>query len=206
VQIWELDKLGLFIAFVIPGFISIKCYQLLFPGTERPTADQIIDAIAYSSINYAILFVPIILVENSGIKASHIYIYYAFYVIVLFIAPILWVVAWKYLRTHDLFQRNAPHPTAKPWDYVFAQRKQFWLKIILKDGTIIAGRYGPKSFASSAPAEEQIYLEESWIINENGGFLREKKNTAGVMVLSREIAYIEFRNDGETDAQRQETN
>lgn len=204
-QIWDLDKLALFIAFVIPGFISIKCYQLLFPGTERSTADQLIDAIAYSSINYAILFLPIILVENSGIKISHIYIYYAFYALVLFVAPILWVFAWKYLRTRDLFQRNAPHPTAKPWDYVFGQRKPYWLKVVLKDGTTIAGRYGPKSFASSAPADEQIYLEESWVLNEKGGFVREKNKTAGVLVLSKEIAYIEFRNDGEGNEQRQET-
>jgi len=39
-EIWEIDKLVLFIAFVIPGFISIKCYQLLFPGTEKSASDQ----------------------------------------------------------------------------------------------------------------------------------------------------------------------
>lgn len=201
-RIWELDKLILFIAFVIPGFVSIKCYQLLFPGTERPTSDQLVDAIAYSSINYAILLIPIIFVENSSLKENYIYLYYIFYTFVLLIAPIIWVVAWKYLRTHNLFQRSAPHPTAKPWDYVFSQRKSYWLKVVLKDGTTVAGKYGAKSFASSAPADEQIYLEESWILNDNGGFLREKNNTAGVIVLSKEISYIEFRNDGENDEQR----
>ena len=79
------------------------------------------------------------------------------------------------------------------------------MKIVLKDGTTIAGRYGQNSFASSAPAEEQVYLEESWMLNEKGGFMRKKNNTAGVMVISKEIAYIEFRNDGENDEQRQET-
>jgi hypothetical protein len=101
-----------------------------------------------------------------------------------------------------VFQRNAPHPTAKPWDFVFSQRKSYWLKVVLNDGTTIAGRYGPKSFASSAPAEEQIYLEESWLLNDKGGFMREKNNTEGVIVLSKEIAYIEFRNDGESDDRR----
>tara|TARA_R110001599_G_C12043752_1_gene641422 strand:+ start:73 stop:657 length:585 start_codon:yes stop_codon:yes gene_type:complete len=193
-DIWEIDKLALFLAFVIPGFISIKAYQLAFPGTERATSDQLIDAIAYSSINYALLIFPIIAIESGTLRESCKFLYYLFYVFVLFIAPIIWVLIWKYLRTRDFFQRNAPHPTAKPWDYVFSKRKSYWVKVTLKDGTIIAGLYADKSFASSAPAQEQIYLEETWIVNEKGGFERAKNNTAGVIILSSEISYIELRN------------
>lgn len=192
-DIWELDKFILFIAFVIPGFISIKCYQLFFPGLSRPTSEQIIDAIAYSSINYAVLILPIIGIENSTLKTIYPFLYYLFYILVLFIAPIIWVLLWKFLRTRDFFQRNAPHPTAKPWDYVFSQRKPYWVKAILKDGQIIAGRYAENSFASSAPAEEQIYLEETWLLNEKGGFVRKKNDTAGVIILSKEISHLELR-------------
>lgn len=192
-DIWEIDKLALFLAFVIPGFISIKAYQLAFPGTERATSDQLIDAIAYSSINYALLIFPLISIESGNIQESYKFLYYLFYVFVLFIAPIIWVLIWKYLRTRDFFQRNAPHPTAKPWDYVFAQRKPYWVKVKLKNGTIVAGRYADKSFASSAPAPEQVYLEETWLLNDNGGFERAKNNTAGVIILSSEISHIELR-------------
>ncbi len=193
-DIWEIDKLALFLAFVIPGFISIKVYQLAFPGTERATSDQLIDAIAYSSINYALLIIPIISIESGNLQESYRFLYYLFYVFVLFIAPIIWVLIWKHLRTRDFFQRNAPHPTAKPWDYVFAQRKPYWVKVTLKDGAIIAGRYADKSFASSAPAPEQIYLEETWVLNDKGGFERAKNDTAGVIILSDDISHIELRN------------
>lgn len=192
-DIWEIDKLALFLAFVIPGFISIKAYQLAFPGTERAISDQLIDAIAYSSINYAFLIFPIIAVESGALSETYKFLYYLFYVFVFFIAPIIWVLIWKYLRTRDFFQRNAPHPTAKPWDYVFSQRNPYWVKVTLKDGTVIAGRYADKSFASSAPSPEQIFLEETWILNKNGGFERAKNNTAGVLVLSNEISHIELR-------------
>ena len=171
-DIWEIDKLALFFAFVIPGFISIKAYQLAFPGTERATSDQLVDAIAYSSINYALLIFPIISIESGNLQESCRFLYYLFYVFVFFVAPIIWVIIWKYLRTRDFFQRNAPHPTAKPWDYVFAQRKPYWVKVTLKDGTIIAGRYADKSFASSAPDPHQIHLEETCKLNDNGGFKR----------------------------------
>jgi len=193
VDIWEIDKLAIFIAFIIPGFICIKAYQLFFPGTERATTDQLVDAVSYSSINYALLIFPIISIESGGLKESDGFLYYLFYIFVLFIAPIVWVLIWKYLRTRDFFQRNAPHPTAKPWDYLFAQRKPYWVKVTLKDGTIIAGRYADKSFASSAPAQEQIYLEETWMLNRNGGFERAKNNSAGVIILSNEISHIELR-------------
>lgn len=192
-DIWDVDKLALFIAFIIPGFISIKAYQLLFPSATISTSDQLVDAIAYSSINYAVLIFPILGIESSQLKTIHPFLYYVFYIFVLFLAPILWVFIWRFLRTREFFQRNAPHPTAKPWDYVFSQRKPCWMKVHLKDGTIIAGRYAEKSFASSAPAEEQIYLEETWILNENGGFERAKNNTTGVIILSSEISHIELR-------------
>jgi len=197
VDIWEVDKLILFLAFFIPGFISVKVYQLIYPGTERPNSDMITDAIAYSCINYAIFSGPILLVDGFNLLEKHPGWFVAFCILALFIAPILWVVIWKWIRTRDIFQRNAPHPTAKPWDYVFAQRKQYWAKITLQDKTVIGGLYGSKSFASSAPAEEQIYLEETWVINKNGGFDRRKNDTEGVIILGRDISYIEFRKHGD---------
>ncbi len=34
-NIWEADKLVLFLIFFIPGFVSIKVYDLLIPGEQR---------------------------------------------------------------------------------------------------------------------------------------------------------------------------
>lgn len=52
-DIWELNKLILFIAFVVPGFVSLKVYELLLPRAPRDAPQQVVDAVAYSSINYA---------------------------------------------------------------------------------------------------------------------------------------------------------
>lgn len=102
------------------------------------------------------------------------------------------MVIWKFLRTRKIFQKIAPHPTQKPWDFVFSKREPYWVKVTLKDGTKIAGRYSGDSFASSAPAQEQIYLEETWLLNEKSGFDRPKKRTAGVIILSSDISYVEL--------------
>ena len=198
-DIFDTDKLILFILFAIPGFISIKIYQLTTPGTLRPVADELIDAVFYSSVNYAIMFVPIIFVEDSSLKENYEYLYLIFYLFTLFIAPILWVFALKYIRTGDVFQRYAPHPTTKPWDFVFSQKKTYWMRIHLKDGTVLGGLYGFNSFTSSSPAPEQIYLEECWVLNEKEGFERKQNDTAGLLVIGNDISYIELvtYNDGE---------
>ncbi|MCX6998843.1 MAG: DUF6338 family protein [Candidatus Sumerlaeota bacterium] len=191
-EIWQTDKLLLFIAFVIPGFISLKVYELLHPGILKDPGKQLIDAVAYSCVNYALLFWPIHLVESSALVKIYPNIHVAFCVFVILIAPIIWVILWSYIRTRKILLKVVHHPTQKPWDYVFSKREPYWIKIFLKDGTKIGGKYAGKSFTSSAPAEEQIYLEETWILNDKGGLERPKKRTAGVIITSKEISYIEL--------------
>lgn len=197
-NIWELDKLILFILFVVPGFVAIKAYEVLIPSQMKDSSKQIVDAITYSCINYALLFVPMMMVEKSNLSAEYPYSHYAFYFFVIFVSPILLVFSWKWLRTTNLAQNNAPHPVLKPWDYVFMQRRFYWVKVILKNGDVIGGLYRNKSFASSYPAPEQIFLEQTWIIGEKGGFERPKNDSAGIIILSDEIAYIELRNYSES--------
>lgn len=191
-NIWEADKLLLFIAFVIPGFISLKVYELLNPGVQKESSKQIIDAITYSCVNYAILFAPILAVERSALSKESPNLYSVFFLAVLFLAPIIWALLWQWIRTIKFIQKAIPHPTQKPWDYVFSKREPYWVKVVLRDGTKIGGKYSGNSFASSAPADEQIYLEETWIVNEKGGLERKKKQTAGAIILSKDIAFIEL--------------
>ena len=191
-DIWETDKLILFIAFVMPGFISIKIYDLLSYGNKVKSAESIIDAITYSSLNYALFAMPIWLVETNNLNIYFPFLYVLFYFIVLFISPILIAWMWQKLRKSNFFQTQMTHPIAKPWDYVFSQRKSYWVKITLKNGKLIGGKYAENSFSSSYPEEEQLYLEETWIMKDNGGFDRPKKRTSGILISSNEILYIEF--------------
>lgn len=191
-DIWQLDKLLLFIAFVIPGFISIKVYTLLYPGDKKEASSVLIEAITYSCINYA-FFLPLIMVleKNPSFKVST-FLHYILYISVLLIAPILWTFLWKQIRESDKFQKFMPHPTLKPWDFIFSQGKSYWVVITLKNGEKIGGKYSDGSFTSSYPADEQIYLKECWVINKYGGFERKKNDTDGVIVIGSEISYVEF--------------
>ncbi|EKO4006960.1 DUF6338 family protein [Vibrio fluvialis] len=188
-SIWEVDKLVLFIAFVIPGFISIRAYELFFPGNNEDSSKKLIDAITYSCVNYALLFPLIYWVENAQ---ENIIIQVCFYSLVLFFAPVLWVYIWKRIRETQYVQDRLPHPANRPWDYVFSQRKPYWIIVTLKDGTKLAGKYGGKSFVSSCPNKEQIYLEQSWELNAEGGFERAHEQSSGVLIITDEISYLEL--------------
>lgn len=195
-DIFEEGKLTLFIGFLVPGFIAIKIYELLSPSRQVDSSKLVIDAVAYSCMNYAILLWPISVVENSNIRQTHPNLYILFYVFVLFLAPVILVVGWKYLREVEFIQRFVPHPTQKPWDFVFGKRRCYWVIVTLKTGEKVGGMYGPSSFSSSAPAGEQIFLEEEWLLNAEGGFERKVEQSSGVIVTS-DISMIEFFYSGE---------
>ena len=190
-NIWDGDRLLVFIAFVIPGFIGLKVYELRNPRVHKDSSKQIIDAIIYSCINYAILFWPILVVERSGLRNTSPYLYGAFYFCVLVVAPVIWAFLWLWIRKWEIMQNIFPHPTQKPWDYIFSKRASYWAKVTLQDGTQIAGKFAENSFVSSSPAKEQIYLEETWIINDKGYLERKEERSAGVIIVS-EIAYVEL--------------
>lgn len=192
VDIWSADKLVLFIAFVVPGFVSIKTYELLSSGGAKEPASQIVDAVAYSSVNYALLLWPIFEVESHNVRETSPTWYILFYVFVLLVAPISWAALLCKLRETQFLQRSLPHPTARPWDYVFSQRTPHWVIVTLKDGKKIAGKFDSRSFASSAPSSEQLYLEETWVLNDAGGFERPRVGSAGILILSTEIASVEL--------------
>ena len=207
-DIWNIDKLVLFIAFVIPGFLILKANAVLGLEPAADSSKQIVDAVAYSCVNYALLCLPILTVESSTLKKVNLEGYLIFYGFVILVAPLLWAVLWRWLRTTQFFQRVLPHPTTKPWDYVFRQRRRYWILITFKDGKQVAGRYDSRSFSSASPALDQIYLEQTWVVNADGGFERQRENSAGILVLGSEIRTIEFFNVllGETNGDQADTN
>lgn len=191
-DIWNLDKLTIFIVFAIPGFLMLKTNAVL--GLEPPadSSKQIIDAVAFSCINYAFLAWPILQIEAADVRHTHPDSYMAFYGFAVLIAPVLLAVSWRLLRCTQLVQRILPHPTARPWDFVFSKRIRYWIIVTFKDGKQVAGKYSGKSFSSAAPAPEQIYLEEAWVLNQDGGFERPRTNSAGLLILGGEIRTLEL--------------
>lgn len=186
----------IFLVFVIPGFVALKAYEMFVPGGARTGAVKVIDAVAYSCVIYAVLGVPLYWLLTSEWAAKNPTGIMIALISVFFGVPVAAAAVWRVIRQTKLLQAVAPHPTLKPWDYVFSQRKPYWVKVYLTDGLIYPGKFSGNSFASSPPADEELFLEECWLLNEKGGFDRAKKQTAGVILLKGHIKAVELSHFG----------
>jgi len=191
-NIWQIDKLILFLIFFVPGFISIKVYSLLVAGEKRDFSKDFLEVVGYSSLNFAALSWLIILIHSADFYTHHKVWYVIFLFVILFIVPLLWPFLFVKIVTWKPIAKYIVHPIQKPWDYVFSKKKSFWVIVHLKDGKKIGGRFDMNSFASSYPSEEQIYLEEVWELNDKGAFVKAIERSKGIIILGKDILAIEL--------------
>ena len=187
------ETLRLIFIFFVPGFISMKVYDLFVPSERRDFSKSLFEAISFSCINFAILYWPIVAIHSNSFHDQNPVAYYLLALGILLIAPILWPILFLKITSLHFMRRKIIDPVLKPWDKVFGQRKAYWVIIHLKDGRRIGGRYGKNSFSSTYPADEQIYLEEVWQVDQTtGGFKEKVPQTQGLIVSKERFQLIEF--------------
>lgn len=191
-EIFETNKIVLFIIFFIPGFISMKAYHLMIASEKINFSESIGEAIAFSSINYAALSWLIILIDKFDLMNKHFSLFVLSVIFIIFIAPIFWTIIFVWLSKSKKLRKYILSPIKNPWDYYFEKKKSCWVIINLKNGEKIGGVYSDNSFSSAYPHKEQIYLEELWDIDSKGNFLKKVSRTDGVIIIGDEIKSIEF--------------
>jgi hypothetical protein len=194
-DIWDVDSLLLFLIFFIPGFISIKIYDLLVPSERRDFSNAVYEAIGYSCLNYSAMIWLILILYYQNIFETNFYGFIAAVFIMVLITPIIWPIIFYKFATSERFSKHIIHPMKKPWDYVFKKGESYWVIFnVLVDKNIIklGGIYGTNSFTSSYPAEEQIYIEEVWKLDENGKFEKPIEKSKGMIINGKNILAIEL--------------
>jgi hypothetical protein len=78
------------------------------------------------------------------------------------------------------------------WDWLFSQQKPYWVEVTLKNGSRILGLYDERSFAGKEPECRDLYLEAAYRRLENGEWAP-LEDTAGILIMSDQIAVLEFR-------------
>lgn len=195
-DIWETNKLILFIAFFVPGVISIKVYSLLVPAKGKTATQNILDAVTYSCINYALLSWLIYIDIQYELYKNYPIWHIIILIVVLFLSPILLGFGYFILRKIKWISKHLQDPTPTPWDYAFGKRdgnkrEGYWIILELTDGTKIGGKYGKQSASSIFPNKEQIFLQEVWDIK-GRKFIKAVGRSKGVIVSGRCVKSIEF--------------
>ncbi|MBI1325967.1 hypothetical protein GC170_22630 [bacterium] len=191
-DIWSLDKIFLFTLLAVPGFISLKLYDINTSGYYRDSSKQLIDIVTYSCLNLAFCAFPIYVIEYYLKECMPGFLYFIFYFSVIFVVPLFSAILLYWFRTTRFARKYLPHPLHRSWDFVFFNSQCFWVKIVLKSKEVLYGYYGENSFTSTDPAHYQIYLEQVWRKNRSGGFKEMKSETKGLIVSMSEISYMEF--------------
>ena len=203
----EADKVLLFLFCVVPGFVALKAYETMSGWRSGDTSRQLMDALTYSFANYVVCAFPVWWMHQHGVPQEHPFWYGAFWLFTVLILPVSLSLGFWKLRTSRFMQSSFPHPVGRAWDYVFSRRTRHWVIVTLKDGKQFAGKYDSRSFSSSAPHPEQLYLEQAWKLTASGGFDRARRDTAGILLLGSEIVSVELFNITEGVANdRQEIN
>jgi hypothetical protein len=187
----DIDKIQLLVAFVAPGFVSLKVWGILNSSPRFRLSESLTEAVVYDSWN-ALFFVGLF---NALERVHHLLAYG----VVCVLLPILWPVL-VYSITKTRYLRTKMTPTA--WDYFFYRREDCFLLLHLKNGVLLGGLFSTKSFASSFPEKEILYLSQLWKLDKDGRFKEPLKMSGGLLVNYDEVSFIEIFN---LDFQQNET-
>ena len=188
----SLDKIPLLLIFFVPGFISLKVFDLLVPGEKRNWQGALFEAVGFSCINFALTFWVFFLINSADFYRRQRFWYYLIHFGILFILPIVWAILLNALLKLNFFVGKIVELIPTAWDYFFSQRKACWILIRLKSGDLIGGLYGVGSFSANFPYNQDIYISEVWKISETGQFLERIPQTKGTWIPKASIELMEF--------------
>ena len=72
--------------------------------------------------------------------------------------------------------------TPSAWDYAAPNRGGCFVRVFTEDNRWVGGALGGNAFVSTYPEPRDIFIEEEWVLDENGGFVEPVENSLGIYV------------------------
>jgi len=190
------SQVALFALLVLPGFISMRIFDLFNPSDKRPVAESLLEGLAFGVLN-AFVFFPLWLVFDGPAFIDQFPVRsYIVALLALVIAPTVWgmLVHWAlgWLAGNGLIPGR--HKT--PFDAFFSKREPCWVIVHLDSGKRVGGFFGQKSYASLYPHSGHLYLEEMWTLSETGAFVEPVEASKGMFFRSGDYHLIEIFHEG----------
>jgi hypothetical protein len=177
---------------VVPGFIANRIYALKCPSPKTDWEKAVLEPIACSVVNLVLWFPLVIPILRTPFEQIDEYRLMLAGFLVCLVSPALLALFWYWFRVRVLASYGLDHPTPRGWDYFLSGKRQFWVLFHLKNGKMVGGYFGAKSFASTYPQEPELYVEQVWRVCENGKFVEVVEGTAGAVLRQSDWDRIEF--------------
>lgn len=194
----DLNSIYLTTAFIVPGLIITYMRSRFVTGRMEKLTDAVLGYFVITLIYYG-LSVPLIgwiLSYDQGLVKT--LLWWALIIVGPFVCGLLLGVATQreWLRWIAVKLRlRTVHNTPTSWDWQFANCEAArFIMVTLTDGAIVAGIFGKQSFASTDPAERDIYIQELMDVGDDGLWAYRAEPT-GILLLAKEIRYVEFKQE-----------
>jgi len=196
----SVEGLILVLGFILPGHVILSVRAFLVPGTEQPEGIiAYLRAIHLSLINYALCLPGVYLILSHPWYNNNPWGTAISWGVVILLMPSVWGILWGLSIQHSWsawirkkLRIRGVHPTKRAWDHKFGQLRPEMILVTLRDGSTVAGYFGPQSFASSDPTDRDVFIEQLWRINEDGPW-EVLENSAGIWLRGSDIRFIEFK-------------
>ncbi|NLS74665.1 hypothetical protein E3H11_38495 [Bradyrhizobium brasilense] len=193
----SIESVYLVLAFVVPGMIITFVRAQFFTGRMRSLSESIVTYLAVTVLYYG-LAAPVVEYVLSIQEPGRQKIFA--WVGLIILLPALLGLVLGILGQNDIFRRllqlcriNPVHATPAAWDYAFARlRGDHFVLVTLSDGSTVGGVYGGRSFASSDPAERDLFLQE--IYDVDGGSWKKRTEPQAILIPAKEIKHVQIWN------------
>lgn len=107
--------------------------------------------------------------------------------------------------------RRPYDPTPSAWDFAFGKGEVGWVRVQLEGGRWLGGYFGGGSYASSFPDPQELFVEEGWVINDDGTFTDVRHAPGGMIIkcdkaLSVDFLPVDTDTEEQTSGEGQEAN
>ncbi len=191
------NQVLLLLVFIIPGFVLMRVKRVAYPTAETSTASTILDSLALSCLVYAVASPLIYFAYHYGWYVARPTLFAALAFLILLVIPcalgtiyLRLTEAGKARRLRELL--GLPHPDPTAWDYHFRKGRAYWIWLTFKSGKVMAGLFGPNSFASSFPHKCDLYIEKLLRLDAHGRVVELIENSAGALVMMDDLERIQF--------------
>ena len=198
-------------AFVLPGFVALTYRERTYVvKTDDTPFERLLGALYYSFLSYLVLgFVAVIIGGASthdisrlwhGKSSASTYVGLAAGGVVVPVVLAELARWWSASRLRDRVRAvagvNTAHSTPSGWEHFFLADRTCFVRATLRDGRVLAGRYGDRSFAGYTAETPDLYLEQRWSLDDNDWFTEPVAGSLGVYIRARDIVSVEFYDDG----------
>lgn len=189
----------LFLAFIVPGFLSMRVYGLLLPGDEPSLKENVLEAFAFGILNFVVMYWAISLLLDQEFTPRSRLVNYLLVVLTFLIAPMTWPVIVKIILRKLAEWNVVLYGYRNAWDDFFLRREPCWIIVHLKDGRRLGGWYGDNSYAGLYPNSGHLSLEQLWRLDEQNKFVEPVPQSRGIILRPDDYHFVELFREGDME-------